>query len=360
MIDYGTSLIVHKKQFDKTSIESSQDLENLEIGDGQVLLQIESFAYTANNVTYALVGDQIGYWNFFPTTKEDYGIIPCWGFANVAKSNCEDIEIGARYYGFYPMASHLKITPGHISSRGMTDMAAHRQALPVIYNQMINCNKDPLYKKELEDLQSLIRPLFTTSFLIHDQYVLNDYYDADQIIIISASSKTGLSLASCLAKEAKKVVALTSAKNVEMVTNTGYYDTVITYDELDKVPIKKSAIVDFAGNHSIQLKLQNHLNGQLKKVTMVGMVRWEESKDKDPLPMKPEFFFAPTYAAKRIKVMGPEEFGLKLSKKYLEFLQHAKDWINLKYFKGGDDLKNLHLNMLSGNFDARDGNIVSF
>jgi hypothetical protein len=32
-----------------------------------VLVAIERYALTANNVSYALSGEQIGYWKFFPT-----------------------------------------------------------------------------------------------------------------------------------------------------------------------------------------------------------------------------------------------------------------------------------------------------
>jgi hypothetical protein len=35
-------------------------------GAGQVLVRIEHFALTANNITYGVAGDSIGYWNFFP------------------------------------------------------------------------------------------------------------------------------------------------------------------------------------------------------------------------------------------------------------------------------------------------------
>lgn len=33
----------------------------------EVLLGIEHFAFTANNITYAAFGDVVQYWNFFPT-----------------------------------------------------------------------------------------------------------------------------------------------------------------------------------------------------------------------------------------------------------------------------------------------------
>ena len=57
-----------------------------DLADGQVLLEIEKYALTANNITYAAVGDGFGYWNFFPTGDADWGIIPVWGFAKIAAS----------------------------------------------------------------------------------------------------------------------------------------------------------------------------------------------------------------------------------------------------------------------------------
>ena len=74
---------------------SRQDLAVSEIGAGvdhdvaldeeQVLFAIDSFAMTANNVTYAVMGDAMKYWNFFPTV-DGWGIVPVWGFADVVGS----------------------------------------------------------------------------------------------------------------------------------------------------------------------------------------------------------------------------------------------------------------------------------
>ncbi|MCR9127813.1 MAG: DUF2855 family protein, partial [Rhodobacteraceae bacterium] len=56
------------------------------LAEGQARLRLESFALTANNVTYAAVGFQIGYWQFFPTEVADHGLVPVWGVAVVAES----------------------------------------------------------------------------------------------------------------------------------------------------------------------------------------------------------------------------------------------------------------------------------
>ena len=50
--------------------------------DGEVRMAIDKFALTANNVSYAVIGDTFGYWKFFPAEGE-WGIVPVWGGAQV-------------------------------------------------------------------------------------------------------------------------------------------------------------------------------------------------------------------------------------------------------------------------------------
>jgi hypothetical protein len=40
--------------------------------DGQVLFRVDRFALTANNISYALAGEALRYWDFFPAP-------PGWG-----------------------------------------------------------------------------------------------------------------------------------------------------------------------------------------------------------------------------------------------------------------------------------------
>ncbi len=42
------------------------DSNAVSIHDGEIAVRIESYAFTANNVTYGVAGDTIGYWKFFP------------------------------------------------------------------------------------------------------------------------------------------------------------------------------------------------------------------------------------------------------------------------------------------------------
>ena len=68
----------------KDSIGETELVETAQgpLAAGAVRLAIESFSVTANNVTYAVVGDGFGYWNFFPA-PDGRGIVPMWGHARV-------------------------------------------------------------------------------------------------------------------------------------------------------------------------------------------------------------------------------------------------------------------------------------
>ena len=159
-----SEMLVRRDAFTQTAINETIAPEPK---PGEVLLAVEAFAVTANNVTYAVVGEQVGYWNFFPA-PEGWGIVPVWGYARVVASAAPEIAIGERVYGYLPMASHVIVQPGKISAGLFRDMAAHRQPMSSVYNQYRRLAADPAHDPAREDMRMLFEPLFLTSFLIED------------------------------------------------------------------------------------------------------------------------------------------------------------------------------------------------
>ena len=170
------------------------------LGDGQVLFRIDRFALTSNNITYAVVGDMIGYWKFFPVAEEGWGQIPVMGFADVVDSKHPGVEAGERVFGFFPMGTHLMIEADAVSDASFSDGAAHRAESAPVYRQYNRVAKDPIYRPEHEDAIMLMRGLFLTSFLVDDFLEDNDRFGAESFVVSSASSKTGLALGHLLAK----------------------------------------------------------------------------------------------------------------------------------------------------------------
>ncbi|MEY3453201.1 MAG: hypothetical protein RL574_939, partial [Actinomycetota bacterium] len=77
----------------------------VELAAGEVLLALERAALTSNNVSYALSGDMLDYWGFFPT-EPAWGRLPVMGFGVVTKSAHPEVAVGGRYFGFFPLADH--------------------------------------------------------------------------------------------------------------------------------------------------------------------------------------------------------------------------------------------------------------
>ena len=161
---------------------------------GEVLIRIDHFALTANNITYGVAGDSIGYWQFFPADPP-WGCIPVWGFGEVVATEHPEVPMGERLYGYFPMGTHVVIKPERVSRGGLVDGAPHRASLPPVYNQYTRVAADPAYDPKQEAEQMLYRPLFTTSFFLDDFLLDNDFFAAGNVILTSASSKTSLGLA---------------------------------------------------------------------------------------------------------------------------------------------------------------------
>ena len=49
---------------------------------------------------------------------------------------------GERYYGYFPMGTHLVVAPQRVSASGFVDGAAHRAALPPVYNHYQRADGD--------------------------------------------------------------------------------------------------------------------------------------------------------------------------------------------------------------------------
>lgn len=335
--------------------------------DGQVLLKIEKFAFTSNNVTYAAFGKAMSYWNFFPAT-EGWGKIPVWGFAEVVLSKHADIKPGERFYGYYPMSSHVVLQPARCSDSGFIDGAAHRQAMHALYNQYLRTSTDPAYRADSEDQQALLRPLFFTSFMIDDFLVDNDFFGARTVLLSSASSKTAYGLAFMLSQRGRgrcEVVGLTSAANAAFVESLGCYDKVVAYEQLASLPGDVPVVyVDMAGNGQLRNKLHHHYRDNMRYSCAVGGTHWDELGRADDLPgARPVLFFAPNQIKKRMADWGPGGLQEKLAQAWQQFMQpvmrREQPWMQVQHGHGPEDVQRVYLQMLDGGTQPNEGHVLT-
>ncbi len=338
------------------------------LADGDILVSIDKYALTSNNVSYAVSGDMIGYWKYFPVDGEKnvdkWGKVTVWGMADVVASSCDGIEVGERLYGFFPMASHAVLTPGVIKRRNFTDVAPHRQPLPGLYNQYMRCQAEPKYLYAIEDERCLFFPLFITSYVINDYLDDKDFFCADQILIGSVSSKTGFGFAHFLKNNERftgEIIGLTSSGNKTFVEKLNLCDQVVTYGNEARINADvKSVYVDMSGDGPLRRKLHELLGDNMKASILVGATHWEADRKNMLLPgVEAEFFFAPAQIAKRDEDWGA---GVLMQKGYsasAELAASLKGSVSIEHYSGVDDARSLWLDMLDNKVSGSRGVMIS-
>ena len=331
-----------------------------QLDPGQALLRVDSFGLTANNVTYAVMGEAMSYWDFFPA-QDGWGRVPMWGFAEVERSEAEDVEPGTRVYGYLPPSSELVVTPAGASERGFVDASPHRKPLPSAYHRYLISDHDPFYSAETEAIQMLLRPLFFTSFLIDDQLADEDLVDRGPIVISSASSKTAIAAAFLLAQRHEtELVGLTSPGSAAFVEGLGIYGRTVTYDAIDSLERGPATYVDISGAGDVRHTVHENYGDQLAHSMAVGITHWEELGGGGELPgPSPIFFFAPDRVVKRSEDWGPDGLEKRVADAWQPFCEWVDGWLEVDRGRGFEAVKDAYLDVLEGRVDPKSAHVIS-
>ena len=337
---------------------------------GEARLRIDLFALTANNVTYGAFGDAMHYWDFFPTGDAETGCIPVWGFATVSESLVDGVDVGERFYGYWPMADEVVLVPERVIAEGFFDAAKHRRELPSVYNRYLRCSSDPRYRREHESLRALLEPLFTTSFLIDDFLAESDFFGASTVLVSSASSKTAYGLGFCLARRRGEpgrptVVGLTSATNLAFTRGLGCYDEVVAYADVTTLPAgDRTVYVDMSGDATLRATVHDHWRDQLAYSCSVGGTHWQALGGGKGLPgPRPVLFFAPAQAKKRVAEWGASDFEQRLASAWQAFTGRVADsqapWLRVVSARGREAVQSTYAELLDGRVAAAEGRVLA-
>ena len=356
------NLLVRRDDFHQTALEA---VRVGALAPGQALLRIERYALTANNVSYAASGEQLGFWKFF-AAPEGWGRIPVWGFAEVVESVHPDLRVGERLFGYFPMSSHMVIDVAAPTAGTVSDGAPHRRDLPAVYN---------LYQRVTEpdesrrDLRALVGPLFLLSFVLDDALKRRDDHHAAAVVLVSASSKTAIGLAyQFRRRRSPRLVGLTAAANVDFVRSLGLYDRVLGYEDIAALADVESAVsIDMAGNAGILRRLHETLGDRLRQSILVGLTHWDGTPvpgaqsdlEATPLPgPAPWFFFGPDHIRDREREMGPDVYQHTVEQAMESFVSGSASWLRVVHFDGADAALAAYRSILAGRTPPWEGVIV--
>lgn len=332
-----------------------------EIEPGQALLRVDTFGLTANNVTYAVFGEAMHYWDFFPAA-DGWGRVPMWGFAEVERSEAAGVEPGTRLYGYLPPSSHLVVTPADAGPAGFVDGSPHRAPLPSAYHRYLATGADPFYRADTEEIQMLLRPLFFTSFLIDDQLDDEGLATRGPVLISSASSKTAIAAAFMLAqRDGVELVGLTSPRSAEFVAGLGIYDRTVAYDAIGSLDTGPAAFVDVAGDGDVRLAVHSRFGDELVHSMAVGATHWEElGAGAGDLPgPAPAFFFAPDRVVKRSEDWGRAALETRVADAWRPFCEWTGGWLETIPGQGFDAVRDAYLDVIDAKVDPKHAHVLT-
>ncbi|MDJ0359990.1 DUF2855 family protein [Rhodococcus sp. H29-C3] len=368
-------------QIDKTDpartrlIEVTPEDYAASIGGGDVLVRVDRFGLSSNNITYVVLGDRFGYWKFFPAAPgqddgggegaDEWGVMPVWGFGDVVESRCDNVEVGERLFGYFPPATHLVMhpDPSRPSESPVLDASAHRQDLPLSYNTYERVLQEPHYDPADDNLRMLLNPLQTTAWALWQAMREAEWFAAEQVVIVSASSKTGLGLAQALKRDhtSPEIVGLTSPKNRDFIVSLDLYDRVVTYDEIEEsLPLRPSVVVDMAGSGAVLGRVHRHLGQAMLRSINVGLTHWDEAGDgTDIIRERSEMFFAPGVIEERMKQLGAAEFTRQTREFLTRAFAESRGWLTIETVQGLDGMEAKYAAVRDGSLAPDRGIIVS-
>ncbi|KAL3461028.1 hypothetical protein BJX64DRAFT_300375 [Aspergillus heterothallicus] len=248
------------------------------LAPSSIRVQPSLLGLTSNNLTYALLGDMLHWWDTYPlppntpapyNDRTAWGIVPAWGFATVLSSTIPDLPRGTTIWGYWPASGH--IVDLALEHRGAdpeshwVEVSPHRKTVLELYNRYIVL-ESPARDETRAAWESVMRPLWQCGYMMAEYVLTHDpaskppihplpglpsvkaewtARDADVrktvIVSLGASSKTGRSFAHNLAlrpggKGPLGFLQVTSAPGGIQVAvealGVGFASRAVDYEEL--------------------------------------------------------------------------------------------------------------------------------
>jgi hypothetical protein len=294
--------------------------------EGEVLFTVERFGLSANNITYAALGDALRYWDLFPA-EPGWGRVPAWGYLRVRSSRVPGIGAGRRAFGLCPMATEVTLRPARAGEATFTEGSAHRSGLAGAYNVYSWADAATPCT---DDVALVLRPVFWLSFTL-DDHLSRQVPGTRPVIVTSASSKAALGLAYLLARRGVPVTGLTSARHYPFVAGLGLYDQVVPYDRAETLPAAGAVLADIAGNTALRDRIGLRA-GRPIQVVSAGLTQPDAAGTPDGVPGVG--FFVPDEIRARAREWGwpalEQRFGAALD----GFARSARSWLRVVRHRG--------------------------
>jgi hypothetical protein len=323
--------------------------------DGEVLFEVEKFGFSANNVTYALLGSKLRYWDLFPA-EAGWGRIPVWGYLRVVSSKVQGIEAGRRAFGLCPMGTRVLLRPERVGHATFGEGSPHRAGLSSVYNVYSWACPSRLSRGQ-DDALVVLRPLFWLSFTL-DDYLARRDRPGQRVIVTSASSKAAIGLAHLLTARGVPVTGLTSSGRAAFVRSLSLYDETVAYDQVEALPADGAVLVDVAGRAALRDQIDRHVDRLSEMIVAGGTHGDAEALATATGDQRTTVFSAP----QRIRELAQEWGWPALEERYQAALERfaadAGTWLEIRCHRGLEGAATVYHDVLSNASASAEAHLI--
>lgn len=345
------SLEFNQKDFRRLTVNNQAVSPNIELSSGAMLVHIERFGFSCNNLASAMAPGVASVWPQAFAAEGDNLLLPVWGIAQVVAANNAEYEVDDWIFGCFPMSRYCLLDPS-VEPLDRYAIGIDPLLNPSVENLPVLVNAGPESLNEV-DLQIMLRPLLMAAFMVLEELTESQFWHCQQIIVSCASSKTAMGLSYFLqeyfhtatALERPAIIGLTSESKQEFVRTHGHYDRVESYENFRQLDQADTVLMDFSGNFKMQRMLMYYLKERLIHAYALGACHWGE-QDAGEVITSCEYFSALDFYYQR--QAGSSDLNTRFQQSWPGASAAFTEWLKPLAVNGPEGVRWVYEQILAG------------
>ncbi|GAA0625913.1 hypothetical protein GCM10009422_23290 [Brevundimonas kwangchunensis] len=224
------------------------------LSDREVLVALDRFSLTSSTLAGAAYGDALGVWDLFPDETDAFGLMPVWGSATVLQSCVDEIRIGARLSGWFPMAGTLKVRVGQCDETGFLESSPWRQAAPDFYNRYTFDRSTAVSGSAQDDRDIVLQPLYAATRNAFEVLRRHSFFAARDILLSTLAAD----------RMVHWLAVVTQSEYEASMQSMGYCDAACAFGEVeDRSADAPTLYLDLTGDEALSRRVHAHLGDRL-------------------------------------------------------------------------------------------------